>query len=241
MVNVRLGALAIGVACAACGRVNFDPRTDGGGSGMLDDVSGPQPSALLFYFALVVDPNVGGGADDWSGNGRLAPCLNPNPCPLLWDLDDTRGASRICDFEDGTLRVQHDAALGAIASGFTIAAWAKVENGGGCLVAMPGSWKLCANGTSTVTFSVGTTMSTANLASEWNHIAAVWNGTSAIIYVNGGRGGTAGAILTAPTMGAVIGASDVAGSAERVDGWMDEIRLYGVALSDGEIATLANE
>jgi hypothetical protein len=237
----------------ACGRFGFgydregDDRGSGGdddggsavGDTLRQDGADPQPSSLIFYYALEDDPNVG-GADDSSGNGRTAPCLNPSPCPLLWDLDDTRGTSRICDFEDGTLRVPQDAAIGATSSGFTISLWAEVENAGGCLVAMPGAWKLCAVGTTNVTFTItanGTSLP-ASVGAGWNHIALSWNGTTGTLYVNGMARSTGGAPLAAPAAGAVIGASDAAGTTERVDGWMDDIRLHGVALTAADILAL---
>ena len=65
----------------------------------------------------------------------------------------------------------------------------------------------------------------------WHHIAAVWDGTDAVLYVNGepfDEGGSA-PLLNPPATGYLVG------GAEGFEGTLDEVRLWDVARTPAEI------
>jgi hypothetical protein len=88
------------------------------------------------------------------------------------------------------------------------------------------------------TLTSGTSISTT----EWQHITAVYNGSSMLIYINGelenGNTSYSLAIANASSGDVIIGANSVVG--ELFNGKMRDIRIYNSALSDDDIKLIYN-
>lgn len=91
------------------------------------------------------------------------------------------------------------------------------------------------------------TSTDAITVNQWTHVAAVLNigGDSVVLYVNGAVAGSAGATaFTAATTGntdsagATLGAN-IAGTGNRWNGHLDDLRVYERALSAAEVRSLA--
>lgn len=114
----------------------------------------------------------------------------------------------------------------------------------------PGVWTWSANGFPQIQFnfknnSVGTTNGAVPL-NTWKHIAAVRNGTTISIYINGVLNATAATGTTAPTynfparIGSMFYGSYSPPQYNGLNGKMDELRLYNRALSAAEILVLSS-
>ncbi|UCD49112.1 MAG: discoidin domain-containing protein [Phycisphaerales bacterium] len=71
---------------------------------------------------------------------------------------------------------------------------------------------------------------------EWHHLAATYDGTAATWYADGRRVGSAEVVLDTPETVNIGKRED---NTNLFPGMVDEVRIYNVALSDGEIAWLA--
>ncbi|MBK9387786.1 MAG: VCBS repeat-containing protein [Planctomycetes bacterium] len=80
-------------------------------------------------------------------------------------------------------------------------------------------------------------------ASAWTHVAAVYDGTALVLYLDGemvGRAAAAGSIDANPQLPVWIGDNPISGS-RPFDGRIDEVRVDGVALSAEQVRALAHE
>ena len=79
--------------------------------------------------------------------------------------------------------------------------------------------------------------------SEWHHVAAVGDGTGIVVYYDGSpvaSNSNSASTYGSSTYGVNVGGGGVFdGSGNHFDGRIDEVRIYGPALSDQEIASLA--
>jgi len=149
---------------------------------------------------------------------------------------------------DGLVTVNDAASLRLDSGAGTIAAWVNVRKTGSSnapLVSKSGAYILRFNtgrtlslvltngGTTTVT-----TTTTLPSNSKWYHVAATWNGTKAIIYINGTAMQTTTTTRTAAstTTPLLIGGN---GSIS-FDGLIDDLYLYNRALTATEITGLAS-
>ena len=147
----------------------------------------------------------------------------------------------------------------------SVAAWIKPENWG--LSSSPNSYIsniLCSEGGGTASFcfrlgskgqytyrdNIALMISQSNSANDyesttdlslntWTHVAAVFNGSTVKFYVNGSLTNTQSASVTmdTATTGFVIGSSN--NNERYFDGSLDELRVYDRAISDDEVAQLA--
>jgi hypothetical protein len=79
--------------------------------------------------------------------------------------------------------------------------------------------------------------------SRWYHVAAAWDGAEARLYVDGERRETVPLAVAAPPQDGrplIIGA-DAPGVLEVFAGKIDDLRIYNRALSDAEVAVLAED
>ncbi|HOK77317.1 MAG TPA: LamG domain-containing protein [Verrucomicrobiota bacterium] len=75
---------------------------------------------------------------------------------------------------------------------------------------------------------------------QWHHIAATYDGLRAALYVDGVEDdamSAAGEILSTPVANVVIGAS-MSERQHHFDGWIDDVRIYGCAISTEAIQEL---
>jgi len=92
------------------------------------------------------------------------------------------------------------------------------------------------DGQDTTTYIAG-----ALVAGEWAHVAAIWDGSTMLLYKNGsevGRTAKAGtAVATSPTVKVAIGnqPAGVGGGTRDYDGLIDDIRLYNRGVTPAEI------
>ncbi len=72
---------------------------------------------------------------------------------------------------------------------------------------------------------------------QWNHIAGTWDGTTQRLYLDGVE-------VDSATPGGVLGTEDpdvnIGGVGPTPDGFLDDVRVYSRALSDWEVAALAD-
>lgn len=116
-----------------------------------------------------------------------------------------------------------------------------------------GSWQFQVGGENSYTSSPISVNGTA-AAGRWSHVVGVFDGSSARLYVDGALAATAPASASAPFasnqwIALRIGSTALAGidgvndgtwsepyGNRQFDGWVDEVALYGSALSDAQIA-----
>lgn len=100
--------------------------------------------------------------------------------------------------------------------------------------------------------NVPTLVSSAGVltAGEWSHVAAVWDGASMILYVDGLEAGQTAkgglAVAVDPTVSVAVGsqpsdafATDPSHVVKFFDGLIDEVRIYNRGLSELEVRYLA--
>lgn len=131
-------------------------------------------------------------------------------------------------------------------SNYTFAFWAKRDNSSG------GSVATIYSGTSGIEVQVGgsntifkhdsTSITSTTVPSQgtWAHYALTYNGTTLTAYINGSSVGTAS--LSSPSSGSMyIRAGRGISTANPFVGDMDDLRLYSVALSSSEVASVASD
>jgi len=98
--------------------------------------------------------------------------------------------------------------------------------------------KLSANGTSATSFDSDSGIP----AGSWNHVAVVVNGNTVNWYLNGtsnnAQPGSWTSALYNSSLPFVLG-DRASGDGSRIDGKLDEVRIYNRALTAGEISALA--
>jgi alpha-mannosidase len=87
------------------------------------------------------------------------------------------------------------------------------------------------NGTASLTLQ-SSTMPTAN---QYYHLACAWDGTTVRLYVDGVLGASSTQLMTPAGNAAPLAIGQFGGDADRLDGVIDEVRIYGRALSQAEI------
>lgn len=135
-------------------------------------------------------------------------------------------------------------------SAMTLSAWAKPTGTTGTIAGKWGtqnSYRILlssgkyafsvtlANGT-VVTATASTTASTT----AWSHVAGVFNGSSAILYINGVQAATANASGSLKASTDPIRIGNTTNNANYYKGSIDELRLYNTALTAAQLNRLAN-
>ena len=77
----------------------------------------------------------------------------------------------------------------------------------------------------------------------WFHVAATWDGTELVLYQNGQRvaGSTRSWTLPDVTNPLYLGTNKNSNNDEPLVGMLDDVRLYSVALTAGQISALASD
>jgi hypothetical protein len=200
--------------------------------------------------------SVAGVTPDATGNGHDATCT-ATLCPVL--VPGHLGMAVSFDGSTQFLQVA-DSPVFHTTGPYTLAVWVNpgrvpefFDNilGKPLGVASADSWALDIANPGVAEFFTNDDMSTMDhLASPgdlpigaWSHVAAVWNGTDKRLFVNGTEvAASAWSSTQYDTHPVVIGADIDNGV---VDGWLqgllDDVRIYGRALSAKEIAALASQ
>jgi hypothetical protein len=196
-----------------------------------------------------------GQIDDLSGHGSHAVCPIATRCPLF--VPGRFGGAARFDGVDDALRVP-DSGLFAIVGGVTLSAWtqlaADAHDGINTVVSKavfggttsdPGSYWLSLerpSGWARVRAEyTALTFSDALPPETWTHLAATWDGTAFVFYVNGLRvAETALAEIRTTGDSVIIGAHEDRGVlGDFFAGTIDELRIYDQALSAADVAVLA--
>lgn len=208
----------------------------------------PIDNTLIAWYPM--DELLDEGLPDASGHGHTARCAGQQ-CPASTD-GALSGALRF-DGIDDILVVDASPEL-ITPDEYTVAFWMQLDSlpisgvecpmnkglGGGA----QNSWQLCVGTGGTLIYGTqgsNVTGASAVGATEWLHVALRWDGTTKRLFVNGVATGNADqppAMFDNDTIrfGADL---DSGGLVAPFRGALDEIRLYSRALSEAEIAELA--
>jgi fibronectin type 3 domain-containing protein len=193
------------------------------------------------------DENSGTTAADASGNNNTGTLVNGPG----WIAPGRVGASAL-RFNDAGLQsvsVASSASLNPTA-GITLAAWLYATNwNGNRRILQKGDgddqYRLLAewNELKFHLTGVGTLVTTLPATATWVHVAATWNGSTMVIYVNGVQQATTSAGGTLATTANTLSIGTKFNSGANGDyflGLLDEVRIYNRGLSSAEIVTVMN-
>ena len=206
-----------------------------------------------------LDETSGTTAADSSSSGNTGTLENMSSS--AWGSGKVNGALR---FDGSNDRVDVGAFDVTGGSGLTLAAWFKADDFGTSdariISKATGTatadhyWMLStvSSGGIKLRFRLKTsgstttyTASSGNLSSgTWTHAAAVWNGSQMLLYKDGASVGSTSKTGTLSTNGSVdvaIGNQPGGAGSKPFDGYIDDVRIYNRALSQAEIATLAQK
>jgi fibronectin type 3 domain-containing protein len=193
------------------------------------------------------DAGAGTTVADQSGNGNSGTIAGPT-----WTTAGRFGSALQFDGVDDLVTVADSASLD-LTGGMTLEAWVRPTALSSwntvVLKERPGyyAYALYANtGTSRPSGNVFTTSdfdvrgSAAVAANAWTHLAATYNGSSLVLYVNGTQAATLAATGAIATSTAVlrIGGNSIWG--EYFQGLIDEVRVYNRALTPAQIQSDQN-
>lgn len=202
--------------------------------------------------------NTGNQNSDWldlSGNGNNG-TVNGSPGRVFLPEGETAGKDIIgmnlshsvngqfYDTTDAYIEVA-DAASLDISSAITIEAWVKPEvvNVAQTVVGKNSAYALNITSGAKLQFqrwsgtTSGTVASSASLvAGGWRHIAATYNGTTTLLYINGALDTTSTSIsgaIDATSTAALIGA--LTSLTQQFTGYIDDVRIYSSVLTAAQI------
>jgi hypothetical protein len=206
-------------------------------------VANPPPGLVGAY---AFSEGAGTGAGDGSGNGNSGTLIN-GP---TWILDGRYGTGVQFDGVDDHIAVPDAPSLDLGASG-TIEAWVRLDtlNRWHSVVAKGnansnpahnyaleinnGNRFQCILGNGSAQVSVmSTTVATTN---QFTHVACVWNGAALQLYLNGVLNTSVATVLTPAGNSAPLYIGQFGGNVDRLDGTIDEVRIYNRALTATQI------
>jgi hypothetical protein len=246
---VRRALISIGLL--GCGRVDFDPAIRLVDAKLFFDARPADLIPGLVAWYPLDDNAFPGSAVDASGNNRTAVC-EASACPM--PIAGKLGGAAAFDGASFRLRVPYDPGLDLI-TGFTVAAWARAEGfsqfhsiaSKSLGPDTTNSWQLELPGILQMRLKIATdTVNNENLNAPmlldaWTHVAGSWDGATARLYTNGVLAAEVQVPVVAwePTdvfIGADLNQNMIGGF---WDGRLDDVRIYGRALSDEDIRWLA--
>jgi chitodextrinase len=208
----------------------------------------PPPPATGVAAAYRFGEAVGTTTADASGNGNGGTLVN-GP---TWTAAGKYGGAINFDGANDFVRVADSASLDLGRTG-TAEAWVKVDtlNRWQSIVAKGSAnsdpshnyalqlsssnrW-LCilGNGASSITVQSPSTAT----ASRYYHVACTWDGTTARLYLDGALSASSSQLVTPVANAAPLSIGQFGGDTDRFDGVIDEVRIYGRALSPAEVQT----
>jgi glucose/arabinose dehydrogenase len=173
-----------------------------------------------------------------------------NVVGAAWTADGRIGGALTFDGSDDRVTVGATSALDLTETG-TVEAWVRFETVGQwhsvvakgdsnvdmahnyALVVDPRNAVMCVigNGSAANAVRSATTMS----AGQFYHLACTWDGSTIRLYINGALNNSAAQTIVAGANSAPLFIGQYGGDVDRVDGLIDEVRIYSVALSLAEI------
>ena len=261
---MRLGVMVL--ACtAACGRVGFDARGDGGdggdggGDGPGSGADGSTPDSLppnlagsLFAWYPLDEDTTVGTARDASGHGRTMTCTPPPRCPRPMP-GRTQGVTAAL-FDGGDTMSWQPTGTEADLPRFTTAAWVSLRR-------RPSDFEMVVSrplaGGSANSFALdhastgqleyysqgGASLFSAMTLpiGTWTHVAIAYDGTSKYVFINGALegSGSTGVMLTYDGSPLTLGADITAGTTDHFFmGQIADVMIFDRALSAGEVSQL---
>lgn len=228
-------------SAVGCGRVDFDPLTDAPPHALDGNPADAATADLVLFLPF-------NNTFDDVGRGHTATCAPT--CPGFAAGHAATGAKF-----DGTACLRFADVPAFDLPTFTVSVWvdAVVAGMGGAFVSKPfgaatsDSWRLAApsgGGGFLLTTDPGGAnqdLAITHAATAWQHLAGTYDGTTTRLYLNGIEQ------ASAPAMPAVfdgnsvyVGCDHDAGANTRaITGTIDDVAIYGRALSAAEVAALA--
>lgn len=199
-------------------------------------VSGALGDSLIGYYAF--DEGSGSTVSDSSGNGNSATVNGAS-----WSTDG-KVAGAMSFSGSNSAKVPNKASFSGMAK-VSLSAWVKLSGSGTQYIVGKEhsgkpytSYYLYSDTGNHLNFTVNTAGGTANAYSSvaltpgtWYHVAGVYDGANAIVYVNGAQSGTAlasGNVITSD--------GPFSMNISFFSGLLDEVRVYGRALSSSEVS-----
>ena len=237
------------LAMTACGRVGFSDNDAADGDGA--DAAPTIPGLVAWYRFENRD---GTDIPDSTGHGHTARCVSENECSLL-----VPGRVGMSLQVDADVRYEVDPAPELDTPGaFTIAAWLYSTEPTlefACAAAMPhgmyveNAWTLCLDASNNVFFATVAALSTDTLLgpkidlNEWHHVAVRWDGARKSVWIDGGMASEKTSVEASfdgsrVTIGHDL--DDLTMRGQTFFGYVDELRIYNIALPPADIAALAN-
>jgi subtilase family serine protease len=214
------------------------------------DGGGQCQTGLLGYWTF--DEGSGSTAHDSSGNANTGIVTNLVGSPITWAAGVMGQALH---FDHHTkVSVSNSPSLNPF-SGITISAWVNADSWGSGIStprilekgASDNQYELFSTSSGQLEFLLpgvnnGALVANAPSPASWHHLAATFNGSSVNLYVDGQIAAQQAANgVLAITSDALAIASDPSASVNSLfSGTMDDVRVYGRALSAAEIAQLYN-
>ena len=233
----------ISVLATACGRIGFD--TVGG-----DGPDTAPSEGLLVWFRMEDDPT--DGVFDSSGNGFTGTCT-PARCPVV--VAGKIGRAFRFDGTDDVVTIPFAPLLNTT-SGYTVACWFRLDATLASTVFVAKqlgtdygqSWILYLDTSDSPIFYSGVPGNehfvsdfTRIALDRWTPAAITWDGTEKRLYIDGELRGQGTFSAGFDSHDILLGAMQASapGYGNLLIGSLDEVRIYDRALSDIEIATLA--
>jgi hypothetical protein len=214
------------------------------------DGGGQCQTGLLGYWTF--DEGGGSTAHDSSGNMNTGAIVDSGGNPISWTGGVFNGALSF----DGqtTVAVSNSPSLNPF-SGITISAWVDANDWGSGRYTprilekgdSDNQYALFSTSSGQLEFllpgvSNGVLVTTAPSPRSWHHVAGTFNGSSMVLYIDGQIAAQqlASGVLAITSDGLAIGNNPSGIASEGFSGALDDVRIYGQALSAAEIGQLYN-
>ncbi|MGO9611278.1 MAG: LamG-like jellyroll fold domain-containing protein [Verrucomicrobiia bacterium] len=214
------------------------------------DGGGQCQTGLLGYWTF--DEGSGSTAYDSSGNTNTGTIVDTGGNPISWTGGVFNGA---LSFDGQTqVIVSNSPSLNPF-SGITISAWVDADDWGSAGYAprllekgdSDNQYALLSTSFGQLEFllpgvSNGVLVANAPSLGSWHHVAGTFNGSSMVLYIDGQIAAQqpASGVLSITSDGLAIGNNPSGSVSNGFSGAMDDVRIYGAALSPAEIAQLYN-
>ncbi|HVM61593.1 MAG TPA: LamG-like jellyroll fold domain-containing protein [Verrucomicrobiae bacterium] len=214
------------------------------------DGGGQCQTGLLGYWTF--DEGTGNTAYDSSGNANTGTAVNVSSNPISW-VGGVLGGALYFDGQTQVI-VSNSPSLNPF-SGITISAWANANSWGssGYTPRMlekgnsDNQYELFSTTSGQLEFllagvSNGVLVANAPSPNSWHQVAATFNGSSVMLYIDGQIASQqpASGVLSITSDPLAIGSDPLGSLSNMFGGALDDVRVYGSALTPSQIAQLYN-
>jgi hypothetical protein len=235
---LRIGALVL--LLVACGRIGFESRLDASARDYASVILADRP---VGYWRL--GERQGTIAYDSSGNHIDGSYLGGFALGAPGALANDPDTAITLDGATGFVRIPHDARIDVTNSVTSAEGW--VRGGTATSQEVFSAWQVGSgfqlvynSGVVEAWTDHGVAVSTATITdSAWHHVATVWDGTSAFVYVDGMVTGSAASMFTANALENQIGAQCTGAGSTSCGlfrtGDVDEVAVYDYPLAAANV------